>query len=483
MILRAGELLGLIPGHPDPVTDLAWFRCLLFALAAFWAVLAARARPVIWALLAGTLFFEAAMGFWVLTFERPYGLLIDPVATRRAADVAVAAASNVDAESFLASDPAPRRLTAPLERVVPGPLLLFLPTVLPLFVVPVLAFLISGLWVDRARAPLAALLWLAFSTGDLEATRGVGFVPGLWSRPDASLVLVVVVGTVLGLGRLRLGKLPATIVGAVVVLGWYFVPGVSSGLGSGDTLRLLTLDQGLWLWLALVGFRRGADATSQSFVFGGALLLLIAMVLGADPWGGAALYRLGLVLASSGPVAELAQRVGKAVPRNLAARLGGADPAALGVALLLLAFVPGSFLAWWNPARLDPVANDSLLPVSPTVAEAMAWIRRSTPPDAVFVASPEYAPAVATLAGRRVLRAPGLLSANDEERRLRAERLVLSGADPGRVGDRYGLTHLFVAPGDFRAYGIQSPADFDGRPRFRLSYSGPGAFRIYELVR
>ena len=116
-----------------------------------------------------------------------------------------------------------------------------------------------------------------------------------------------------------------------------------------------------------------------------------------------------------------------------------------------------------------------------TLLSAMQDIRQATPPDAVFVASPEFAPALAVLAGRRVLRAPTLATAADEERRLRAERQVLSGEPGAAVVARYGITHVFVAPGDFRVYGIRAPEDLDGRGGLHLVFSNPQGWRIYGL--
>jgi hypothetical protein len=112
----------------------------------------------------------------------------------------------------------------------------------------------------------------------------------------------------------------------------------------------------------------------------------------------------------------------------------------------------------------------------------MDWIRGHTPPSSVFLASPEYAPSVAVLGGRRLLRAPTLALAADEVRRERVEDKVLSGREPGRLGERYGLTHVFIAPGDFLSYGIRSPEDLERRPRFRLLYADTAGFRVYAIA-
>jgi len=144
------------------------------------------------------------------------------------------------------------------------------------------------------------------------------------------------------------------------------------------------------------------------------------------------------------------------------------------------AFAPGSFLAWWNPVKLDPVAEASVYPLASRIAVAMEWIRRSTPRDAVFLAPPAYGPDVAVLAGRRVLRAPLLGEARDEVRRQRVEQRVLAGL-PSSKRDRYNLRYVFMPPGGFPDQGSLGPEDLERRPGFVLRYAAD-EFRIYELT-
>jgi hypothetical protein len=63
------------------------------------------------------------------------------------------------------------------------------------------------------------------------------------------------------------------------------------------------------------------------------------------------------------------------------------------------------------------------------------------------------------------------------------EDKVLSGRDPSRLADLYGLTHVFIAPGDFFAYGIRSPEDLGRQGHFRLLYADPEDYRVYEITR
>jgi hypothetical protein len=167
--------------------------------------------------------------------------------------------------------------------------------------------------------------------------------------------------------------------------------------------------------------------------------------------------------------------------RGAVARLGLAPdrlPQAVVVALVLA----GGFLAWWDPVRTDPIARGSLEPMSETLMDTMQWLRTHTPREAVFLADDDYAAAIPVLAGRRVLRAPLLLAAPDEERRLRLQRTVLAGRPSGALLQRYGLRYVFVAPGQFRAEGIVDPADLDRLSGLRLVYENGKGMRVYEVL-
>src|SRR5688500_18254836 len=113
---------------------------------------------------------------------------------------------------------------------------------------------------------------------------------------------------------------------------------------------------------------------------------------------------MGLLLAAAAPLSDVCAALGERVSRRV--RVGAATPARAGAAVLLLALLPGSFLVWWDPSRLDPNASGSLPALRPELAAAMEWIRQNTRDDAVVLAAPRHAPLVGALAGRRVLRAP-----------------------------------------------------------------------------
>ena len=155
--------------------------------------------------------------------------------------------------------------------------------------------------------------------------------------------------------------------------------------------------------------------------------------------------------------------------------------ARMGSAALVLATLAGSMVVWWEPTRLDPVARASLDPVSPGALEAMAWLRANTPPSAVIVAGEDYAPSVAVLGGRRVLRAPTLAVASDEERRLRAQRALLAGRPVPDLVERYGLRYVLTAPGQFRDEGPPDAKGLAGRAGLRLVYASPRGVQVYEI--
>jgi hypothetical protein len=481
LILRVNELLPLPPGLPDADLHAGLLRYLLLALALLWVLAALQRRRAAF-LLAGVLFVLVASGFWIAALGRPYGLFVDPEITRRAANMSVAAAGASPGESFLVDVPSPRDgwvSLAPSLR--PKAWLLILPTLAPLLALPALGVLVYLLWPRRDEAPVATALCLLFSTGDLDAARGVGFVPGLWTHPGSALFLLLIVAVVLSLGRLPVPEVVATALGAGATAAWITVRAPFEGLGLADAALLLTLDQVPWCVLAAWAWRRNAGPAARALMVGGAaLVFLSAFPFGVDAWGSHAIYRLGLLLASAGPVTGVVARAGEWLVRRR--ELARFAPRPAGTALLVLAAAPACFLTWWTPTRTDPVMDESRVDLADRLRIAMAWVRRSTPPTAVFLASPDYAPPVAVLGGRRVLRAPTLAVADDDIRRDRTGDKLLRGRDPGKLGALYGLTHVFIGPGDFLTFGITSPEQLEQRGRFRLLYRDASDLRVYEIV-
>jgi hypothetical protein len=478
MILRPGALLGLPEGAPDAVFHVIALRWILLLLALVWAVAAARARSLA-VLGAGLLFALVATGFWVLALGRPYGLLVDPSATRAAAEASVVSASASSAETFLAGEAAPRSPAVVLaDWGVPAQALILGPTLLPPLFLAAVAVLVYAAYPDRGQAPVAASLWLAFSTGGLETLRGMGILPGLWSHPWPGLSV---------LGLVLLALVPAAFAwraSMVAAAGLLLLRALPGGppvhLGLAQSGLLLTLDQAALLPLAAWGLWRGAWVAARALVCAGAILVLAAVAWPAvDAWAGHALYRLGLILAACGPVDGLIRRAGESLA-TVPALSGYRDARRLGLAALIAALAPGSFLAWWNPVRLDPVAEASVHPLSSRITGVMVWIRASTPKDAVFLAPPAYGPDIAVLAGRRVLRAPLLGEAADEARRQRVEQRVLAGQTSSKL-EHYNLRYVFLPPAGFPEHGIRGPEDLEGRPGFVPIYAAD-EFRIYELT-
>ena len=478
MTLRPAALLGLPEGVPDPLVHLAAFRYALCGLALAWAVVVWKARRPWWTA-AGMAWVAIAIGFWVLSFGRPYGLLEDRDVTLRSARIAVVGYAG-GPEGVLSGEALPESVWTTLAaRGVSPRLLQQLPTFLPLLTLPLLGLLAHCSWARRDVAVYAALLWLAFATGDLDTLRDLGLAGGLWRRPAVAVALPLLVASALWLARLRwLERLwplvAAALVGAVVAC-----PVGPPRLALPETLLLLTLDQGPWLLLGGYGLLRRGDPAARSLTAAGASLLLAqAASLPVDAFTGHALYRLGLLLGAAPVVAELCARAG----RFVASRWKSLDATSAGAAALVALMVPGSFLAWWDPTKVDATAGASVPPLAGALYEVMDWIRDETPPPAVVLASEDYAPAVAVLGGRRVLRAPTLSQPADEWRRIRAQAAVLEGRDPHKYVARYGVTYVLIAPSEFAEHGLTMPEDLDALAHFRLRYRHSEGYRVYEIV-
>lgn len=479
MTLRPGALLGLPEGVPDPLVHLAAFRYVICGLALAWAAVVWKARRPWWTA-AGMAWVVVAVGFWTLSFGRAYGLLEDREITVRSARIAVVGYAGGQ-EGVLSGEDLPESAwTTWAARGVSPQFLQLLPTFLPLLTLPLLGLLAHLLWARRAIAAYGALLWLAFATGELETLRGLGLAGGLWGRPDVAIALPLLVAAVLGLARLRFAGRAWPLIAAALVVAAGALPALAPRLMLADALMLLTLDQGAWLFLGVYGLLRRGDAAARALTVAGAVLVT-AHGAGAptDAFTGHALYRLGLLLGAAPLVADLCERAG----RWLASRFRRLDASSAGAAALMALLVPGSFLAWWDPTKIDSVAGASVPGLAGALYEVTDWIRNETPPSAVVLASGDYAPAVAALGGRRVLRAPTLSQPADEWRRIRAQAAVLEGRDPQKYVARYGVTYVLIAPSEFAEHGLTGPKDLVALDHFRLRYEHPEGYRVYEIAR
>jgi hypothetical protein len=420
-----------------------------------------------------------ATGFWSVAMRRPYGLLVDAASTRWAADVMVAAHSG-GTDRFLAGEPGRWTAGRALTRGLPPVVVLAVPTWLPPVVIGASVLAVAFLWPAR-QAKLAAILWAGGSTGALESLRGFGLLDSIWSRPGRAMAWVVAVVVVLGLSRVWRSR-PRLAAAAIFVVLAATTGGGGPPSSIPSAFLLLTLDQHLWLAGGLLGLPGHRDVAAASLIAGGATLVLLGS-LGAsiDVWAAAAFYRLGLVLASSQALELGAQWASESeVTRRLAARLH-ARPDRLVTAAVAAIVLAGGYAAWWSPLQTDPVAKESLVPVPDALREATEWIRNQTDSRGTFIANEDYAPAVAALAGRRVLRAPGLLEAPDEERRRRLERAVFTGRWPEALRARYDVRYVFLGPGQFSEYGIEAPEQLASRGPFRQLYANDKGMRVYEL--
>ena len=461
---------------------MAALRWGLLGLAWVWAAIALRKRSNVW-LLPGLTFGAVAIGFWVLALGRPYGLLVDAASTSRAADAAVIAATGDERLGFVVGSPPAPGLQARLATLgLAPPLLLLLPSILPLLAHLSVALVVAFMLPARDRAPLAATLWLAFPSSELELIRGDGFLGVPWRRSECLATVVPVVAALLLLGRARRVAWPVLGAGIALATAWAaLVPRtIVSGRVPLGGLLTLTMDQGPFLLLGAWGVSRGVDGATRLLLVPGALLVAGAQAapLLLEPWCGQVLYRLGMLLASCGPIEELERRVG-AFARSLPP-LAGFPAANIGRGLLLATAVPASAVAWWSPIQLDGrVGERSVEPLPVQLVEAMDWIRRRTDAHAVFVASPQYAPAVAAVAGRRVLRAPTLAQPPDPLRR-RAQRAALEGR-PDPALDEFGVAYVLVGPGDAEELGL-SETDAKQRGLREVFRGGSGTFIIYALA-
>ena len=478
VILAPGELLGLRGGMAAILDHAAAWHDVLFALAVAIGVCEARGRRRAALALAIT-FAVLGTGFWVVVLARPYGVLADPVATRWAADVSVAGWSGGDDGFVVGERPAARNWAAASRRLGPQTVLL-VPTVLPVLVVPASALAIALLW-RRPDASLAAILWAVGATGDLDTVRGLGFVPGLWARPVSSLLWVLILAAVLVIVRLRVPPVVATVAGAIAVLSWTLLGRRAPDMDPPSALLAVTLDQGLWLVAGAAGLWRGRDRGAIALVAGGALLVLAPSLGGpGDPWAGQAFLRAGLVLASATCLQSVAGDLVSEWIRRAATRWR-LEPECVPIAVVVTVLAAGGVPAWWDPVRIDPVFKASIEPVPEALVGAMDWIRENTPRDATIVADEDYAPAVAILGGRRILRAPSLVSPPDDERRLRLERGIFEGHPPPALLQRYGVRYVFLGPGQFRQYGVGQPEDMESGGAARLAYANEKGMRLYEV--
>jgi hypothetical protein len=461
--LRPGDLVGLPAFFESPADHVA-LRYVLLALALACAALAARGRRRL-LVFAAIAFVEAVLVFWASALGRPYGLFVDAAVTRAAAEASAARLPGPD--GALSGEPRPETLPVRLVQGGVGPRVVIAgPSLLPLLVVPALGLLVFALW-PRAQSAEAAVLWLAFSTSEAATLRGEGFLAGLWSHPGPSLALAPVFAAVLGVGRLRSRRL-AVAIATLAVLALALLPTRGPAPPLGDRLLTATFEQGPWLLLGAYGLAHGAPVAAWTLLAGGGMLYLLGPAA-ADAWATEAVYRAGLILASTAPLLALTREAGRYLFPARVCHAVGSEPERIGFALLLAVTLPGSFIARWNPAALDPLMAASQIPLSTNLEPGLAWLRAHTPENATCAASPDYAALVAVAGGRRVLRAPDLWQPADDQRRRRVERMLAEGRE-AELLRRYQIGCLFLASGDQGWQDLRSRNALDGIPGFDVGY-------------
>ncbi len=476
MTLAPGAWLGL-SSSPDAMYHVAFARELttMLAFAAGWLEMRGRRRTALALALLGV---AVASGFWSLALRRPYGLLVDPTITRWAADVMVTESGGTD--RLLAGEPGTWTPWRALAAHVGPDRVLAVPSLLPPLVLVTAALAIALLW-PRRPASLAAVLWAAGSTGALDSLRGIGFLDLLWRRPSRAIAWTTGTLVVLALSRVLVRRWRALTAAVLVVITAVCVGGTTIRLPIGETAMLLTFDQHVWLAAGIVGLVVARDPLAVTLVGGAATLVVLSSAGWVDAWAAAAYYRLGLVLAATQAIEEVVAPLARGGSIALGRRAIPTDRLVPAAAVTLL--LAGAYVTWWDPPRLDALARESLAPVAEPLVDAMDWIRQHTDPRASFIANEDYAPAVAALAGRRVLRAPSLLIAADDERRRRLEQAVFAGRWPEPLRRRYDLRYVFLAPGQFTEYALEAPEDLEARGHFRLLYRNDKGMRLYELER
>jgi hypothetical protein len=313
--------------------------------------------------------------------------------------------------------------------------------------------------------------------------RGIGLLPSMWAAPGAGLAVAAGVAIALAAGRWLPPGPAAIVAGATALTIACGAPGSRAALSPAGLPGVLVFDAAAWVGLGLAGLWSRRDPAALGLAGGAALAAVGASLELADAVTAVALYRTGLVLAATPVIADLALGIVGVLrvplPRGRSWTPGGS--AALGVVVAVT--LMGSFVTWWDPPRMDPLARDSVDPIRDDLVEIGYWIRTRTEPGGVFIAGEDYAASVAILGGRRVLRAPALAASGDDQRRVRTQRRILSGNRVESLLDRYDVRYVLAAPGQFLDLRLAEPWGIESSPGFPVLYRGRGGLRIYEVPR
>jgi hypothetical protein len=304
---------------------------------------------------------------------------------------------------------------------------------------------------------LAAILWLAACVVDADVVGSrVGVVHGLLDRPLAAAALLVGAPVLAWAATREKGRAaPATAV-AIVALATL---GAARAEGAVPRLALLELPGFALLnaAAATVAGLAGLAWKPRSGVAAVVAASVAALVLNAAT---------GLALAAAPLVLALLEQAA-------GARSG------LATGVLVAGLLGGSALTWWHP-DLDATLSDSLAEPRPALREAVAWAREHAAAEGTIVASADAAPLVASLAGRRILRAPGLVRTDDDQGRAELERAVLRGRARPQDLRRLRIRYVLATPGGFSPVWPQAVPDLRAHG-YALVFQGPAGVRVYEL--
>ena len=248
----------------------------------------------------------------------------------------------------------------------------------------------------------------------------------------------------------------------------------------------LTLDLGLLLVLGLAGiwvWKRRAEPRDRVFLgvaiatWAMCLVSMPAAVLNMAPEPDDLHYflRFAMALAAGTALAAGARQIEAA--RGL--RSGQ------GHLLVLGACIPFSFPFYWDPLTMDRYYAESLEPVRPKVVAYTEWVRKNTPPHAVFLAGKSSSMWIPALTGRRVLLAErGALLPPDYAARKQAERILLTSVDAEEIratARAFGVTHLAIDGPLLEEYGVKTYYELAGSPVYRTLFANSAA-RIVDIT-
>lgn len=288
---------------------------------------------------------------------------------------------------------------------------------------------VRGLLVAGAVSAVVALPYVLHLARDYDPSAAGGTPEQIWGLSPMAVILAQPHWGTIDLGPLLVGA----IAGAVVLV----------RRGTAWDRQLVGLFAASWvLWLA------------------GCLAILVNLAPETDELH--YFHRLALALPAGAALAALGRWIEGA--RGWAA--GRAH------ALVMLAALPLTFSATYDPISMDRYFTRCLPPLRPKVVEYTDWVRENTPKDAVFVAGFDAATWIPVLAGRRIVLAGESRPPADWSERKTVERTLLTSGDPVAIraaAARYGVTHIAIDPVMEREYGEEA-------------LRGLGRLSVYEPV-